>query len=326
MPHMIESMFYAGTPPWHGLGTAVEFEVTSADAIKLAGLDWTVETIPVHIARAAGIDGQITTTVVPKCRAVVRSSDNKPLGIVGDRYVPIQNAAAFAFFDQIVGEGRACYHTAGSLDEGRRVWLLAKLPSEIRVRRMDVTEKFILLTNSHDGSAALRMMLTPIRVVCQNTLNIALGLGKQDGIAIRHTASATTRVDEARRAIGIADWYYAEFERQATMLSETRFTDAQMKTLAEQLLPQRAELPSSRVIAMREKVVDLFENGRGHELIRGTAWAALNAVGEFADHHRSTRTHASGSKDEARLASAWFGAGAALKQRAHELIVRQLAA
>lgn len=320
MAHEIESMMYVGIPPWHGLGTSVESEVSSDEALRLAGLDWGVTTTPVLADSATG------PRTVPGARAVVRTSDWKPLGVVGERYVPVQNDSAFAFFDSVVGDGQAQYHTAGSLDGGRRIWMLAKLNGLVRVGRDDITEKFVLLTNAHDGSAALRMFLTPVRVVCANTLNLALQRGAREGISIRHTTSAFARIEEAQRALGFASNYFDRFQREADRLSQTRFTDVQMQSLAAYVLPAVDDAPSTRTERAREKVIELFSEGAGHETIRGTAWAALNAVAEFADHHRSRRAASEAQRAENRLKSAWFGSSSRMKQRAHEFLSMALAA
>jgi phage/plasmid-like protein (TIGR03299 family) len=320
MAHNVESMMYAGEAPWHGLGTRVPQAVTSGEALRVAALDWRVAVAPIKAESQSDLVG------VEGWKAVIRLSDLKALGVVGERYRPIQNGEAFSFFDELVGEGQAIYHTAGSLDGGRRVWILAKLPGEVVVTRDDVTEKFLLLTNSHDGTTSLRMFFTPVRVVCQNTLNLALSQSVGEGIAIRHTSSAMARLQQAREALGIANRFYDEFAGQAEQLVRASFNDAQMKTLVETVLPGTDGEVSTRTLHARAKVVELFEYGRGHDPIRGTAWAALNAVAEFADHHRSSRGVDEHSRAEARLNSAWFGSGAALKRFAYGTILQQLAA
>ena len=164
------ALAYFGETPWHGLGTKLDEPATAAEAIAAAGLDYEVGLKPV-----------ITTDgiPVPQRKAVVRSDTDDVIGVVGNNYVPIQNRQCFGFLDAVVAEGRLLYHTAGALGQGERVWLLAKLPSEIRVKNSDdLVNKFLLLSNTHDGSSALRVFFTPIRVVCQNTLNLAQGRGQ----------------------------------------------------------------------------------------------------------------------------------------------------
>jgi phage/plasmid-like protein (TIGR03299 family) len=319
MSNAVESMMYVGNVPWHGLGTSVVKEARAADALQLAGLNWNVELQPVFVGSG------LVQQKVERAKATVRVSDQKPLGVVGDRYVPVQNPDAFSFFDAVVGAGQAIYHTAGALDGGRKIWILAKLPGHVRLLGDDITEKFLLLANSHDGTAALRMLFTPIRVVCQNTLNVALRMGVGEGSAIRHTANATARLDEARRALGFATSFYDDFECEAQRLVRATFSEQQVRKMATAILPSSGVDVSSRIQNQRDRILDLFETGRGHSTIRGTAWAALNAVAEYADHHRAARGNGA-SAGEKRLGSIWFGSGATLKQSAYRFINTELAA
>lgn len=151
-------MFYTREKPWHGLGTRVEEAPNSADALRLAGLDWTVRSEDVLSVRG---------DVIPEYRANVRDSDDTVLGIVGTRYKIVQNTDAFAFTDALIG-GDVRYETAGSLKDGKQVWLLAKMPEQNIAG--DEVEPYLCFSNTHDGSGALRICMTPIRVVCNNTL------------------------------------------------------------------------------------------------------------------------------------------------------------
>jgi phage/plasmid-like protein (TIGR03299 family) len=145
-------------------------------------------------------------------------------------------------------------------------------------------------------------------------------------VSIRHTSSAILRIDEARRALGIANAYFDNFATTADRLVRSKYDDKQMRELAEALFPTVEDQPSTRILKARENVTSLFAYGQGHEDIRGTAWAALNAVAEYADHHRVIRAANEVERAESRLSSVWFGRSAALKQQAHEVILRQLAA
>jgi phage/plasmid-like protein (TIGR03299 family) len=323
MAHMVESMMYAGEVPWHGLGKMVEQDLLSADAIQAAGLDWTVKLFPVVPATE---DGASAGSVIEGYQAVVRETDGKGLGVVGGRYTPIQNAQAFDFFDSVVGQKAAMYHTAGSLDGGRRVWMLAKLPKDLHLANGEEIKQFLLLSNAHDGSGCLRMLFTPVRVVCNNTLTMALENTDNDGIRIRHTANAMTKLHEAQRALGLATAYYEEFQQNANRLLVTKFTDAQMEKVAEGLFPANDDGEvSTRSENTRAQVIDLFSNGRGIQPVRGTAWAAYNAVTEFADHHRATRAVGGADAQESKVASIWFGSSKAFKNTGLELIEKQIA-
>lgn len=318
----VETMMYAGETPWHGIGVPVPANVTSEEALTLACLNWTVSKRAIFTANpATGLAQK-----VPGYAAIVRDSDEFHMAVMGDGYKPMQNVEAFDFADAIVGSKHAIYNTAGALDHGRRVFMLAELPGEIRIAKTeDVTKKFLLFATSHDGSLATVAKLTPVRVVCQNTLNVALR-GEGEFIKIRHTKNAETKVKEAQRVLGIAGKHYDEFAQVANFLAVTKFSEKQMKGLAETLFPANAEGEvSARAVTSRDMLVDLFENGKGQNMVRGSAWAAFNAVTEFTDWHRTTRvTGGEESTDEsqaaARLNSVWFGSGAAMKQKAFNAI------
>jgi len=182
------AMFYSGERPWHGLGTAVEGALTSAEAIKAAGLDWNVDEVPVYLEHGAKISGY---------KGLRRADTGTILHVCRDSYHPIQNRDAFKFFDRVTGTGAAKYVTAGALGDGGRVWILA---------------------NAHDGSLACWIMATSIRVVCQNTLSISLaarGESTRD-VRILHRAGATDRVAETRDQLGLALKYYDAFGGRAT--------------------------------------------------------------------------------------------------------------
>jgi len=321
MPHAVESMFFAGEVPWHGLGKSVEQEVTAKEAIVAAGLDWKVALEDIYAASNDGITQNLITTH----KAVVRQSDRSVLSVVGNRYRPFQNEDKFSFFDHAVGEGKAIYHTAGSLHGGRKVWILAKLPGEIIVGNGDVTHKYLCLSDTFDESGTLRVFFTPVRVVCANTLNMALVQGMGQGISIRHTASAEAKLEAAKNAIESATEFYDAFNNHAMLMAGTKFSEEQMKALVERLFPNPEDAEEGEVTAAskkRDAVVELFTTGMGHDKIQGTAWAAMNAVSEYTDHHMKMNNP---SQDK-KLERVWFGKSANLKQVAYDTIMEQIAA
>lgn len=318
MAHMLlsdDTMVSAnGITPWHGLGTVVEGQLTAADAIKSAGLDWTVS---MQDVLSQG-------SVIPGYKAVTRDDTKKVLSIMGDGYVPFQNSQAFEFADSIVGEGAAQYETAGSLNGNRRIWLLAKLPNDIRVAGTDdVSKLFLLFANSHDGTLAQTVKLVATRVVCQNTLSAALGEGSIT-FKVRHTKNAMSKLAEAHRVLGMASERFASMEANMNKLAKTPFSEGKMKELAELLFPADAEGDvSTRALNNRDMLIQAWASAPG--AVPGTAWGAENGVSYFVDHMRSTRTNEGGTAQESKLNSIWFGSGEAFKVKASQYIA-QLAA
>ena len=310
MSHNVDTMFYTGERPWHGLGVELEQPATAAEAIEAAKMGWEIKKVPVHLPDGVEIPGHYAT---------VRGDTGVPLGVVGDQSQPIQNKEAFSFFDSVVGEGQAIYHTAGSLGQGERVWILAKLPEIIRITVEDVVEEFLLLTNSHNGWSSLRVFYTPVRVVCQNTLNMALGGVARKGIAIRHSGDIRSKIAEAQRALGLAAEFYSEFAEVAALCRERELAMKELDAYLQVVVPDPKDgKVSTRAQNVRQEMVRLFETGKGNTLpgVRGTLWAAVNAVAEYADHVRTPRAKDPADRASNRMESIWFGSGATLKARA----------
>lgn len=281
----VETMMYTREKPWHGLGTRVEEAPTSLEAIKLAGLDWTVEPRKVSLL---GDDNPIDNVV-----ANVRSSDGKVLGIVTDRYKVVQNVDAFAFTDTLIG-GDVHYETAGSLNGGKRIWLLAQMPTT-KVAGDDV-EPYMCFTNTHDGSGAVRVAMTPVRVVCNNTLNIALS-GAKRAWSIVHTGNINRKIAEARECLELAERYMFELDRQADRLLDVKVDmDALTKALSKVFGVK--EDASDRVKANTQKLMDNYMVCYAAPDIAkfsGTAWGAVNAMTDMVAHstpNRQTKNYA----------------------------------
>lgn len=300
---------WAGERPWHGLGKELPGLATAEEMIKAAGLDWEVGLVEVFTK----------TTLIDGYKAVVRQDTKDVLSIVGDRYRPIQNSRAFGFFDAIIGAGEASYEVAGGLGKGERIWILAKLPKDIRVGKSDdIVNPYFLLVNSHDGSKALSVFKTPIRVVCQNTLSAALK-GRSGGINIRHTENATQNIKKAQEALGLVAKYYDDLESVISRLSGIQISAKQLKKYVEEVFPANENATfSTRTDNVRETVTGLFTSGRGNDLpgVKGSIWAAYNGVTQYVDWDRSPRGKNDEQRKNNRLASIWFGSGAAIKSKA----------
>lgn len=193
------SFFSVKEKAWHALGQTVQEYPTSSEAIAFAGLDYEVIKAPLFVKGAA----PEITHEIPDQFATMRTDNNAVFGVVGKDYQIVQNADAFAFFDAIVGGGEGIlYETAGVIGQGERIFITAKLPGYIRVGSGDdVTEKYIFLTTSHDGTGSITAAFTPIRIVCQNTLNAALR-NMSNVVRIRHTAGAKERLEQAHKVMG----------------------------------------------------------------------------------------------------------------------------
>ena len=300
------SMMYHGETPWHRLGTMLSQPPTSAEAMAEAGLDYEVIGSPVYTRNPQGVE-----IPLPDHRMNVRADDGRCLGMVSRQYRVIQNREAFNFLDALVAEGDLRYHTAGALGDGERVWMLAKLPREVRVRGTeDVTEQYLLLSNSHDGSQALRCFFTPIRVVCNNTLTAAIR-GHDRGITIRHTGDIAAKVDQARQVLGLAAGWFDGFGEGADAMAGHRPGRQQLASYFERVYPDPAKGDPAKARSARMTLQGLYTGGMGADMpgVEGTTWAAFNAVSELVDHHV-------GSTEARRLESAWWGEAVKVKERA----------
>ncbi len=317
----INSMMYSGETPWHGLGTKLDGNVNSAEAIKAAGLDWTVEKRPVMFAGLCMPGANNGLHDVPGHNVIVRTDNEKPLGVVGDVYTPLQNRDAFSFFDAVVGEKAAMYHTAGALGAGECVWILAKLPGYVRVVGDDITEKFLLLTNRHDGAGSVKVLFTPIRVVCQNTLNIAIKDAMAGGARmskVKHSRQLGVNVSRVQDDLGIISAKFGIFEEAAKKLATVQVTQEAFASYAKKTGLVGTSAESTRAENIMDEVSALFEGrqkGGTMAGVKGTAWGAFNAVAEYVDFHRATRS-SGGKGAESRASSLLFGSGASIKQKA----------
>lgn len=276
----VESMFYTREKPWHGLGTRVEEAPTSADALRLAGLDWEVLQEPIFTEAGDAISGY---------KVNVRDRDRKVLGVVSDRYKIIQNREAFAFTDTLLGSG-VRYETAGSLQEGKRVWLLARLPREYIIAGERISP-YLVFSNSHDGSGAVRVALTPIRVVCNNTLNLALEKASRSWSMI-HTGNISDKMQEAKDTLFMAETYMDSLGEEFENLRRQKITDSQLKEYVSQLLPLEKDATSvqeKNTMKLREDILCRYYNAPDLRGVGNNAYRFINAVSDFATHSEPLR-------------------------------------
>ena len=304
MAHMVETMAYAGELPWHGLGTKVEDNISVDDMLKEAGLDWKVRKIPAY----AQFDNK---SIYSGHDMLVRESDGQPLDMVKQNWVPVQNADAFEFFREFVEAGDMEMHTAGSLQDGKRVWCLAKVKDDFTINGDDRVDSFLLLTNPHMYGRAVDIRFTPIRVVCNNTLTLSLANKGDYQIALNHKKAFDAQ--EAKELLGVAKGKMETYKDMAEFLSSKRYTDEQLRTYFSTVFANQN--PKVKGIGYNPASIEDFEkygskNAKtamniiktqpGAQFAEGSYWQAFNAVTYMTDH-------VLGRENDTRLASSWYG-------------------
>lgn len=274
----VESMVYVREVPWHGLGTRVEEAMTSKEALELSGLNWEIESKPIYDAQGNEIHGY---------KANTRNSDNKVMGVVSNRYTVVQNEEAFEFTDALVGEG-VTYETAGSLYGGKKIWLLAKMPERYIVG--DKFEPYICFTNNHEGKGSVRACMTPVRVVCNNTLNLALGQAKR-AWSTPHRGNVQTRLEEAKQTLQLAEVYMKHLEETADKLANESISEAEVHVALNKMfeLPKDASDRQKQTVenAKDEIVVCMFRPDIAQFL--NTKYGFINAVSDYIGHSAPIR-------------------------------------
>jgi phage/plasmid-like protein (TIGR03299 family) len=280
MPAQIDSLMSVRQVPWHGLGKIVAEAPDSEAAIKLAGLDWDVVQMPIYL------DGG---KLIENNKANVRSDNNGVLGIVTDRYKIVQNKEAFAFTDSLISEHEVKYETAGSLKEGRQVWMLAKMNREYEVLG-DKVDPYICLVNSHDGTGAVRALMTPVRVVCKNTLNIAIRTATRSW-STTHVGDVALKFNEAQRTLGLATTYMEQMNIEANNLFDIKITDGTFREILNEVLPIDKRMNERMVNNIMFKREGITRALRADDISKfnGTGWQVINAVSDFVTHAEPAR-------------------------------------
>lgn len=310
---------YQGSTPWHKLGKRVPSMTDPLMALQAANLDWNVNRQPIFLASGS---------VVPDYYAMVRDVDSMSLGVVGSRYTEIQNRDAIMVLESACQRHGVTIETLGALGNGSQVFALARLPVDTKVLDGDDVRGYFLLKWAHDGSASLDAFGTPIRVVCQNTLSMALSNGKAQIIKLRHTASAPERLEQADKLVATMIDAMQQTGKTFTAMAQQRMTAQQVLAFVESVFPTpKDNKVSTNLQNRRDAVLDLVKVGMGAEMAGArrdgstTVWGAYNAVTEYVDH---VRTGASKNPGEANE-SALFGTGNLMKVQALN-VARQLVA
>lgn len=280
MAAAVETMFSVRVKPWHGIGTIVQDAPDSKEAVRLAGLDWNVE--QQGITTNDGVP-------VPGYKANVRDLDQKILGVVSDRYQVVQNEEAFAFTDELLGEG-VRYETAGSLQEGRRVFILARLPEKYIIAG-DEIEPYFVIMNSHDGSCSIKAAMTPIRVVCQNTLNLALRTAKRVWMT-KHTSNIMGRIDDAKATLQFAGKYMAEMGKSVDELAHKKLTDKKVMEYMSEFFPVTEDMSAAQKknnIVLLNDMKSRYFDAPDLQDVGKNGYRFVNAVSDFATHAEPVR-------------------------------------
>lgn len=316
MAHEVESMVYVGETPWHGLGVAVPEgkKLSIEEAIVAARLDWEVKLHRLFTKDDAGTHVAILDHYV-----TFRSRDNAVLGVVGRDYQPLQNLDAFKWFQPFLEGGEATIETAGSLKGGAKAWALARIRRDpLVVRKEDLMEHYVLLSNSHDGSLAVRVGFTPVRVVCNNTLCLAHESKASKLLRVRHTSRILQNLEEIRDTINLAQREFAATVDQYRRLVRKEINSNDLVKYVRIVfgLKERQRTPAQeRQEKIVPRVVQLFEAGRGSRAAGRNCWGAYNAVNEYLNYFR-------GKTQDNTLNSLWFGESAQLNKKALDVAMK----
>lgn len=320
--------------PWHRLGKAVPGAMTVKEAFEKGGVDFEVEKQP--FKTTSGID-------CPEWMVTVRKDTKKPLGVVGKNYEVVQNRDVFKFFDialseKVEGEdGPAIIDTVGALGEGERVFMMAGLPGEIEIANDDLVERYLLLTTSHDGSYSIKILFTPIRVVCANTLHAAM-TGAKSVVSIRHTKNVEASLEQAHRMLAESHKYWFRSLSAFRYMTTLEMSEEKVKSFLDTVFPARVkkgetvtdpvtgeEIPVTAVgpkmQKIRDEIVRLYDGGAmGFDLAGHTAWGMWNAVTQWIDHARKSRTNIDLWENSV------FGLGASIRQKSFDALIGNLPA
>lgn len=316
---------FAGKAPWHGLGVVVNGAMTSAEALSLAGLNWQVKKEQLSFT----FNG---ATKPADSWGIIRQDTGDYLGTVGSRYEPVQNEEGFKFLDSAIGQFGARYESAGAIYGGKSVWMLAHMPAQRFNVNGDQIEPYVIFTNCHDGTGAAYCYPTTVRVECANTFRTATR-ERSKGLSIRHTGKVLAKIESAKKVLGLAVTGFEEFKAAAetlvakkaeikpyaTSVLDAIFAETEAKlqerldnSLEHEIAEAAWERHQTKRREMLAEIMERYEAGRCHPA--GTAWAAFNAVTEYADHHEGRQRGDAQTRLSRRFESTLAGERDELKQ------------
>ena len=302
MAHMVETMAYAGELPWHGLGTKVVADLTPEQMMQKAGVDWTVEKQDLVTAGGSTVKSE---------QALVRSSDGAVLDVVGKGWNPVQNSEAFNFFEEYVKAGDMEMHTAGSLNDGKMVWALAKTNDSFELFNGDVTENYFLFSNPHQFGKAIDIRMTPIRVVCNNTLTLSLNKESDSMLKVNHRKEFD--VAEVKEQMGIAREKLDQYKSMAEFLGSKRYTSDNIIQYFNEVFGSPAKEKVDGVLPFTSNnakiAMENLSTQPGAKFGEGSFWQAFNTVTFLNDHVQGRTT-------DGRLTSSWYGRNRRVKLKA----------
>ncbi|MEX3938192.1 DUF932 domain-containing protein [Paraburkholderia sp. EG287A] len=321
--HLVQSMAYVGESPWHGIGNQLAPKQPLEMWARQAGMNWRIEEAEVRFISATAGSGLGAIQAFPEQKVLYRSDTKAPLAVVSSKYQVVQPEAILEFYRDLVDVGGFELETAGVLKEGRKLWALAKTGQSSTLKGRDRVDGYLLLATACDGSLATTAQFTSVRVVCNNTLAIALG-SNTGAVKVSHRSHFDGQAVKRQLGIAISSW--DGFMARVKALSERKVNDAAAETFFRRVLTYPASSASTTITATNDSAVkvvqELFSGrGKGADLASaaGTAWGLLNSVTEFVDHQRRARS------DDHRRDAAWFGTGAALKQKAFDEAMKLVA-
>lgn len=320
-----EAVYANGKPAWHGLGTVVEGALTSGEALEKGGLNWEVGIQPAyHLINPKAENKEFQPV---SDRFVTFREDNKqPLGIVSNRYKIVQNRSAFSFLDQLVTVGNLEYESAGSLKGGKKVWMMARFPNEVAIAPDDVNYNYLAIFNSHDGSTPVMIIPTTVRIVCWNTLQVAMNQAKRNNalIRMRHTTNIMMKMDDVRQALGLYSQVLQNVNIIYEELAKKQVTQQNYLNYIDNMFPLPTvknddnKIKYNRVEKIRDQIEYNFRTDPRQKTsaTNNTAYGLFNAVSQYVDHERITKGKAETTKISNRFESSWLGSGHDIKQSA----------